>query len=134
MLRTRIQFKKLSADYTGLEINEVFRMTMGDVARASDNKQRPAIYSQFAGLAYLGVQPAQPDPAPSNWTPATDFELALGEKGVTITGYKGKATTVNIPAVIDGSPVVAIGEREVRRRSAGAGRAGSEPGGRMCYA
>jgi hypothetical protein len=97
----------------GLEINEVFRMTMGDVARASNNAQRPAIYSQFAGLAYLGTQPAQSvpvQPAPSDWTDASEFELELGENGVTITGYKGEATTVNIPAVIDGSPVAAIGD------------------------
>jgi antitoxin component of RelBE/YafQ-DinJ toxin-antitoxin module len=41
----------------GLEVSEVFRMTMGDVARASGNQQRPAIYNQFSGLAYLGTRP-----------------------------------------------------------------------------
>ena len=41
-----------------LEVTEVFRLTMGDVARASNNQQRPAVYNQFSGLAYLGAQPA----------------------------------------------------------------------------
>jgi antitoxin component of RelBE/YafQ-DinJ toxin-antitoxin module len=42
---------------TGLEVSEVFRLTMGDVIRASSNQQRPAIYNQFSGLAYLGTRP-----------------------------------------------------------------------------
>jgi formylglycine-generating enzyme required for sulfatase activity len=42
----------------GLEVTEVFRRTMGDVSRSSGNQQRPAVYNQFAGLAYLGSQPA----------------------------------------------------------------------------
>jgi formylglycine-generating enzyme required for sulfatase activity len=39
---------------------------MGDVISASNNQQRPAVYNQFSGLAYLGSQPAtitQPTPA-----------------------------------------------------------------------
>jgi hypothetical protein len=54
----------------GLEVNEVFRLTMGDVIRASGSQQRPAVYNQFSGLAYLGQQPSvntpvQPAPAPA---------------------------------------------------------------------
>jgi len=41
----------------GIEVAEVFRLTMGDVIRASDNQQRPAVYNQFAGQAYLGSKP-----------------------------------------------------------------------------
>jgi formylglycine-generating enzyme required for sulfatase activity len=51
----------------GLEVTEVFRRTMGDVSRSSNNQQRPAMYNQFSGLAYLGSQPSsivQPSPAP----------------------------------------------------------------------
>jgi formylglycine-generating enzyme required for sulfatase activity len=51
----------------GLEVTEVFRRTMGDVSRSSNNQQRPAVYNQFSGLAYLGSQPSpivQPAPAP----------------------------------------------------------------------
>jgi hypothetical protein len=36
------------------------------------------------------------------------FEFLLEEQGVTIAGYKGEATTVDIPAVINGHPVAAI--------------------------
>ena len=52
----------------GLEVTEVFRRTMGDVARSSNNQQRPAVYNQFYGTAYLGTRPTttvQPTPAPT---------------------------------------------------------------------
>jgi TolB-like protein len=42
----------------GLEVEEVFKRTGGDVARASGGKQRPAVYNQFYGTAYLGAKPA----------------------------------------------------------------------------
>ncbi|MDR3020529.1 MAG: caspase family protein [Treponema sp.] len=48
----------------GLEVQEMFRRTMGDVARASNNQQRPEYRSQFYETAYLGTQPA-PAPAPT---------------------------------------------------------------------
>jgi formylglycine-generating enzyme required for sulfatase activity len=47
----------------GLEVNEVFRLTMGDVARASGNRQRPAVYNQFPGTAYLSGRPPAVVPA-----------------------------------------------------------------------
>jgi uncharacterized caspase-like protein len=40
----------------GIEVMEVFRLTMGDVASASNNEQRPAVYTHFSGHAYLGTQ------------------------------------------------------------------------------
>ena len=43
----------------GLEVTEVFRLTMGDVASNSRNEQRPAVYNQFYGTAYLGASTAQ---------------------------------------------------------------------------
>ena len=45
----------------GIDVNEVFRRTMGDVVRASENRQRPAIYSQFSEIAYLGSAPSVTD-------------------------------------------------------------------------
>jgi len=42
-----------------LEITEMLRRTGADVARVSDNQQRPAVYNQFYGTAYLGSKPAQ---------------------------------------------------------------------------
>ncbi|WP_461256864.1 SUMF1/EgtB/PvdO family nonheme iron enzyme [Treponema sp. R80B11-R83G3] len=41
----------------GIEVAEVFRLTMGDVVRTSNSQQRPAVYNQFAGQAYLGSKP-----------------------------------------------------------------------------
>jgi len=41
----------------GLELNDIFRRTMGDVIRASENKQNPEILNRFAGTAYLGARP-----------------------------------------------------------------------------
>ena len=42
----------------GLEVKEVFNRTGAEVARASNNEQVPAIYSQFFGTAFLGDVPA----------------------------------------------------------------------------
>ena len=41
----------------GIEVKEVFNRTGQDVAKASNNNQIPAIYSQFFGTAYLGDIP-----------------------------------------------------------------------------
>jgi hypothetical protein len=52
----------------GLEITELFRRTGADVARVSNNQQRPAVYNQFYGTAYLGSRSTmsiQPTPAPT---------------------------------------------------------------------
>jgi hypothetical protein len=84
----------------GLEINEVFRMTMGDVARASNNKQRPAIYSQFAGIAYLGAKTPSADEAA--------WETRQEKGGLVITAYLGNDTAVTIPARIRGVQVIGI--------------------------
>ena len=52
-----------------IEVNEIFRRTMVDVANASNNEQRPAIYTDFGQTAYLGTRPDsanahQPTPLP----------------------------------------------------------------------
>ena len=41
----------------GLEVSEVIRRTGAGVSLASGNQQRPAVYNQFFGLAYLGTAP-----------------------------------------------------------------------------
>jgi len=65
-----------------VEVTEVFRRTMGDVARASNNQQRPAVYNQFYGTAFLGGAPAgQPEqysaaqPAPMPLQPGRSEQL-----------------------------------------------------------
>ncbi|MDR3342028.1 MAG: SUMF1/EgtB/PvdO family nonheme iron enzyme [Treponema sp.] len=41
----------------GLEVREIFRRTHADVRTASGDAQRPAVYDQFGGLAYLSGRP-----------------------------------------------------------------------------
>jgi hypothetical protein len=40
-----------------VEVNELFRRTMGDVSLASNGGQRPALYTDFSEIAYLGTVP-----------------------------------------------------------------------------
>ena len=56
------------------------------------------------------------DEIPEN--PASDFEYRTVEGGVEITGYKGSATEVRIPNVIEGAHVVSIARRAFENRSA----------------
>jgi len=57
----------------GLEVSEVFRRTGADVSRESNNRQIPAIYSQFFGTAWLGIRPDEtgviPPAQPFIWQP-----------------------------------------------------------------
>ena len=46
-----------------MEINEIFRRTMSDVARASNNEQRPALYTDFGETVYFTLPP-EPEPPP----------------------------------------------------------------------
>jgi len=50
--------------------------------------------------------PATPPPA----TPADDFIWTKTSEGIIITGYKGNASHVQVPEIIDGAPVIRIGE------------------------
>ena len=43
-------------------------------------------------------------------SPAADFEYVAEDGGLTVTGYRGVATEVVIPAQIEGLPVRAIGD------------------------
>ena len=49
----------------GLEVSEVFRRTGADVSRESGNRQIPAVYSQFFGTAWLGLQPDETGTVPT---------------------------------------------------------------------
>ena len=48
--------------------------------------------------------------ADTDWTPADDFITRQANNGISITGYKGSkdVTELNIPAIIDNQPVVAV--------------------------
>jgi uncharacterized caspase-like protein len=41
----------------GLDVKTLFDRTRDNVANASGNKQRPEVYNQFVGTAYLGITP-----------------------------------------------------------------------------
>ena len=82
----------------GLEVTEIFRRTGADVARASNNQQRPAVYNQFYGTAYLGTRPVAtaaapqpapaqtPRPAPAVTTPAAPPQRPVSGNLVCING------------------------------------------------
>ncbi|MDR2559766.1 MAG: leucine-rich repeat domain-containing protein [Oscillospiraceae bacterium] len=58
-------------------------------------------------------QPPQPpsddiQPAEIPENPASDFEYTMVDGGIAITSYRGSATEVKIPSVIEGANVVAI--------------------------
>ena len=79
----------------GLEVTEVFRRTGADVARASGNQQRPAVYNQFYGTAYLGgkpqtaaAQPQQPAPQPTPAPAPTIQPAAKPENSAPNATYK----------------------------------------------
>ena len=63
---------------SGLEVNEIFRLTGADVSAASNKQQVPAVYNQFFGVAFLNTNSAsapQPVPAPAQTSapPAVNF-------------------------------------------------------------
>jgi len=74
---------------TDLEVTEVFRRTGADVAKASNNQQRPAVYNQFYGTAYLGKKPqasaqtAQPAPTVQPAQPQQTVTTAVQTSQVT---------------------------------------------------
>jgi len=87
----------------GLEITEVFRRTMGDVERSTGNQQRPAIFNQFSGLAYLGSRPSPvPTPPPINPIPPNPLPL--------VSIFSGKwSTDILHNGIIDNYVITFIG-------------------------
>jgi len=82
----------------GLEVNEVFRRTMGDVARDSGNQQRPAVYNQFAGIAYFGAKPAPaPTPQPTPAVTSTPQPVVTPQSAPTQPAVPAAAPT---PAIV----------------------------------
>jgi uncharacterized caspase-like protein len=74
----------------GLDVNEVFRRTGGDVARTSGGKQRPAVYNQFYGIAYLGSRPPAQTKQPARTPPAANppvQDSAAQDFETTVSSY-----------------------------------------------
>ena len=65
----------------------------------TDNPERVAYIESF-GTVFA----AFPETAPQAFT------VTEAEGRVTVTGYTGKETAVRVPAIIDGKPVVAVGD------------------------
>jgi hypothetical protein len=97
-----------------LDVNEIFRRTMGDVARASNNEQRPALYTDFAEALFFGEQPAlssqmqplQPVPAqpiyiyqnapdPEAWKNKWVYIGAVAGGGMTNAAYRDESIDPN---------------------------------------
>ncbi|GHU01173.1 hypothetical protein FACS1894147_00540 [Spirochaetia bacterium] len=89
----------------GLEVSEIFRLTMGDVVRASNGQQRPAVYNQFPGIAYLGSKPAAVAPTPTP-TPAPTPAPTPSPSAQTIPA---NMVRINGGTFMMGSPTSEIG-------------------------
>jgi hypothetical protein len=77
----------------GLEVNEIFRLTGGDVARVSGGSQRPAVYNQFYGIAYLGTRPTTQTAQPVQPQPQTIYKIGdIGPAGGIIFYDKGNSS------------------------------------------
>ena len=57
----------------------------------------------------LKIEIADFTEGPVEETPAEDFTRSTDASGITITGYNGTATDIVIPAMINGKPVIRIG-------------------------
>jgi len=99
-----------------LEVNDVFRRTMGAVARASNNEQRPALYTDFSETAYLGQRPtsnAQVQPAQSVQPQQTTTQPSAANEAKNVI-QRGMATQeMRTNDLAAASPFLAIG-RKVR--------------------
>ncbi|MDR1955468.1 MAG: SUMF1/EgtB/PvdO family nonheme iron enzyme [Treponema sp.] len=65
----------------GLEVREIFRRTHADVRAASRDAQRPAVYDQFGGLAYLGAAASAAAPATVVMAPQAPRNVRAGTPG-----------------------------------------------------
>jgi len=79
-----------------VEVTEVFRRTMGDVARTSNNQQRPAVYNQFYGTAYLGKAPVAAAPAqPAQTAAVQPAPLPMPSPAVQNASQKSRSLHLN---------------------------------------
>jgi len=82
----------------GISVAELFDKTGFDVINASGGKQRPALYKQFFGTAYLGSKPnPTPNPNPTPIPIASLYEQLKNASGtVTITVTKDETLSSNV--------------------------------------
>jgi formylglycine-generating enzyme required for sulfatase activity len=107
----------------GLEVYDMFRRTSGDVIAASEGEQRPALYSQFFGTAYLGTEPAAqpvaqqtlPVPAPQQSQAAAYAGMVLVPAGTFTMGSNGGESD-ETPHRVTISKAFYIGKYEVTQK------------------
>ena len=85
------------------DIQIVFRTIARETMRLTNNNQRPFNDGSIISLDFYSLNPRRTDPVPDG----LEYEVVNG-RSVTITEYNGSATTINIPAQIQGLPVTAI--------------------------
>jgi formylglycine-generating enzyme required for sulfatase activity len=101
----------------GLEVQEVFRRTEADVSNASNQNQKPAIYTQFFGTAHLGRTAPVPRPnptlaAPQNvqaGTPGTNSVAVSWDSAGSGIRYKVYYNTQNDPSHASALSNLAVG-------------------------
>jgi len=97
---------------TGISVQELFRKTGEDVENASGKRQRPAVYSSYNGVAYLGSKPQQnpnptPGPAP---TPAVSlYDQLINAKGTAAITVTQDATLPSSVTISNASSVTLRG-------------------------
>jgi len=86
------------------DVNEVFRKTMVDVADASNNEQRPALYTDFGKTLYLQPMPAltqdTKQPAPVQQAPSLSQGPKLDQKQET-SPYNIAPNSQFVPGQLD---------------------------------
>jgi hypothetical protein len=93
---------------SGISVQELFRKTGEDVEKASGRRQRPAIYSSFNGVAYLGSQP-QPNPNPNpNPNPIVSFYDQLLNARGTVTFTVTQDEVFPSPVSISNASIITI--------------------------
>ena len=92
-----------------LDVNEVFRRTGAEVSEVSNNRQIPAVYNQFFGIAYLGNAPhadtpvrapSKPQPVPPAGTERTKKDRPGGPDTQLWTAGASIGTSFVYPWVI----------------------------------
>jgi len=86
----------------GISVQELFNKTGYDVIKASEGRQRPALYQQFYGTAYLGVRPQSTSTSiPSSGPVMSFYDQLINARGTVtlVTQDAALPSTVTISNV-----------------------------------
>jgi len=97
---------------TGISVQELFRKTGEDVENASGKRQRPAVYSSFNGVAYLGSKPQNlPNPNPTPTPVLSLFEQINNARGTTTIPVTQDAILPSTVTISNASSVTLRGDK-----------------------